>query len=169
MLLALDIATTVGVAFGNVAGGRPQSLFWKCPEGPENLDRALVGLRESVMGFCKFNAVEVVVIEAALVRIDQFHGAYAAFRLISLSAVAREAASRHGARVVLVTCQKWRKSFIGHGNLPGAEAKAAAKARCAQFGWPFPNEDAAEAMGIWHWAASTQFRGYQPRTGTVAA
>lgn len=49
----------------------------------------------------------------------------------------------------------WRKHFLGHGRLPGAQAKRQAQQRCALLGWDAPDHNAAEAGGIWDWACQT--------------
>lgn len=48
--------------------------------------------------------------------------------------------------------QTVRKVFIGHGNLPGPEAKRRCLATCALLGWDAPNHDAADAAAGWYWA-----------------
>jgi len=163
MLLALDISLTTGVAWGGAEGGVPRSCVWALPVREENLDRALSSLREAVMGLCKFEKVEIVCIEAAGRYIDSQSSAYAAFLLISLSAVAREAAYRHGARVVPVSVGTWRKHWLGSGNLPGHEAKRRAVQRCEQLGWPAKDHNAAEACGIWAWGMAQFYPKWRPQ------
>lgn len=46
----------------------------------------------------------------------------------------------------------WRKYFLGRGNLKGKEAKLQAMKLCAQLGWKAPDDNAAEAAGMWSWA-----------------
>lgn len=163
MLLALDISLTTGVAFGSLAEGRPRSLCWNLPDGEHNFYRALTGLRENVMALCQFQKVETVVVEAAMRKVDRFHSAYSAYLLMSLAAVAGEAATRAGAAVLSVDCQKWRKTYIGNGGLSGEESKRLAMQRCDQLGWRYPDHNAAEAMGIWYWGMASRFPKFTPR------
>lgn len=50
--------------------------------------------------------------------------------------------------------QTIRKHFIGHGNLKGPEAKRKVAETCRMLGWAPPNNDAADAGALWHWACS---------------
>lgn len=149
MLLALDISLTTGVAWGGPQSGRPRTMVWSLPEGPENFDRAIVSLRDSVMSLCKFEKITHVTVEAAMQKVDWRHSAYTAFLLISLSAVAREAASRHGAKVSSVAVSTWRESILGTARLSTEDAKRGAKARCDQMGWSYQDHNAAEAACLW--------------------
>lgn len=164
MLLALDLSLTTGAAWG-IPGRPPRSAVWKFPSGKENLDRAMVSLREMTMALCKFEKVEIVCIEASMKVIDSEHSEYSAFCLTSLQAVAREASKRHGAAVHLVDCQKWRRHFIGSGNLAGHIAKQRAMERCKLLGYPFQDHNAAEAAGVWDYGCAA----YLSRSGALHA
>ena len=168
MLLALDISLTTGAAWGGPSSHSPRSAVCKLPEGRDNFDRALVGLRDYVMMMCKFEKVEIVAIEAAMRRVDREHSEYAAFLLTSLSAVAREAASRHGARIVPAECHTWRRHFIGSGNLSGEDSKRAAMKMCDRLGWTYQDHNAAEACGVWHWGMARHFPKWNPPKMRVA-
>lgn len=47
-----------------------------------------------------------------------------------------------------------RAHFIGHGNMPGEQAKKAVRKRCEQLGWEPSNYDESDAAAVWHWACS---------------
>lgn len=149
MLLALDISLTTGAAWGNAQADRPRTAVVKLPEGLQNFDRALVGLREWVAMTCRFEKVEFLLVEAALRVVDRNHSDYSAFLLTSLSAVAREAGARSGAHVEPVECDKWRKHFLGTARVSTAEGKAGAIKRCEQLGYTYQDHNAAEACGVW--------------------
>jgi hypothetical protein len=173
MLLALDISLTTGFALGGVSNGAPRTGLFRLPEGDHNFDRALQMLREGVMMQCRFNKVEIVAIEAAMQKVNWQHSAYAAFLLTSLSAVAREAAQRHGARIMLVNVKTWRSSFIGNGNMEGEKAKRAACARCDLLGWNYrdgnnqESDDIAEACGLFFYAMGTTYPRWRPSNPRV--
>lgn len=162
MLLSLDISLTTGVSFGGPNDLTPRTMLLRLPDGEENFDRALASMRESVMMLLKFQKVEVVAIEAAMQVVNRFHSAYSALLLISLSAVAREAAQRHGARIMLVSCQTWRKHFIGSGNLPGDQSKRMCMKRCDDLGWAYADNNVAESLGLWHYAMTTVYKKWPP-------
>lgn len=149
MLLALDISLTTGAAWGGEHDPRPRTAVVDLPKGQVNFDRALVGLREYVAMSCRFNKIEFCLVEAALRVVDSEHSEYSAFLLTSLSAVAREAAHRSGAHVEPVTCDVWRKHFLGTARVSTAEGKAGAMKRCDQLGYTYQDHNAAEACGVW--------------------
>lgn len=161
MILALDIALATGWACGGPTMGAPDAGVIHLPNG--NLDRGLVSLREWVAMKVRTNAVTTVFIEAPMKQINWKHGAASLIVLVSLHAVAREAAARSGAEVRLANCQTWRKSFLGRGNLSTEDAKAGAIRRCGQLGWPHGDDhNAAEAMGIFYWAMAGAHPRWQP-------
>lgn len=164
MLLALDISLTTGAAWGGADAPRPRTAVIELPQGLDNFDRALVGLREWVAMTCRFEKIELVLVEAALRVVDREHSDYSAFLLTSLSAVAREAAKRAGANVVPVDCATWRKHFLGTAHVSTAAGKAGAMKRCTQLGYTFQDHNAAEAAGIWDYGRQRYLR----RAGRLA-
>lgn len=124
-------------------------------------------MRQTVMGLCKFNKVEIFLVEAAMPKVDREHSQYSAFLLMSLSAVAREAANTHGARVYPIACQTWRKTFIGSGNLSGDESKQLAMKRCQQLEWAYQDHNAAEALGLWYHGMATHFPRWHPQKASA--
>ncbi len=164
MLLALDISLTTGAAWGGADAPRPRTAVVKLPEGQLNLDRALVGLREWVAMTCRFEKIERVLIEAAMQVVDSEHSAYSAFLLISLQAVAREAACRAGASVETVECGIWRRHFLGTARVSTEEGKRGAMKRCDQLGYTYQDHNAAEAGGIWDFGIAKHYR----RSGILA-
>lgn len=55
-----------------------------------------------------------------------------------------------------VSVQTVRAHFIGHGNMPGDDAKKAAKRRCHQLGWEPKNYDESDAGAVWHYGCAQQ-------------
>lgn len=158
MLLALDISLTTGAAWGNLQAVRPHTAVINLPDGTQNFNRALVGLREWVAMTCRFEKVTHCIVEAAMRTIDRNHSDYSAFLLTSLSAVAREAACRAGVLIVEpAECEIWRRHFIGSGHLPGPIAKAKCLARCDALGYTYQDHNAAEACGVWHYGMNKFF------------
>ena len=107
---------------------------------------------------CEMEKVTHFVFEASMRLVDAEHGYNSAFVLISLQAVARRAAKRAGALIYPVDVGKWRKHFIGSGNLPGHVAKKKAQERCKQLGYTFQTVDVAEACGVWDYGIQTYCR-----------
>jgi hypothetical protein len=72
--------------------------------------------------------------------------------ICGLYAIFTGMARAHHVRVMPVTIAVWRKYFLGHGNLPGREAKRRAMRLCKALKWNPEGHDSAEAGGIWLWA-----------------
>jgi hypothetical protein len=66
------------------------------------------------------------------------------------------ATTARGIKLLPVTPSTWRKHFLGAGNgkLPRAQAKAAALEQCRRLKWDAPDDNAADAAGIFAWAES---------------
>ena len=70
---------------------------------------------------------------------------------VGLSGIFIGMAGAHGIPVLRAPISTWRKCFLGHGNLPREKAKLAAMRQCRTLGWPYKDDNAAEAGGIWFW------------------
>lgn len=128
------------------------------------MPRCCAILHNSVSGLCAVIHPRIVVIEAPLVLKDRFHGGRPLIVLLALYGATLAAASRSGAVCEDAHVQTWRKFFIGHGNMPGVEAKAAAMERCRILGWNAESHDQAEACGIWAFAMATHYPKWSPKS-----
>lgn len=159
-LLALDLATTTGWAFGSVErGGRPRLANTIRFTGKGACDEdvwfeALKWLIDqmNVLG------PDVVAIEAPIMSASTHGGSNTKtlMRLIGLQAVLRTVVRAKKPNLArLIHVQSARKFFIGHGNLPGAQAKLRIKERCIQLGWADADTgfDTTDAMCVWAKAA----------------
>lgn len=162
-IIALDInSKSTGVAFGDADSPAPRCTTW-LPGGcadDDALIRACAGLYNSITELSKIVHPSIIVIEAPLNIPDRDPNTGRA--LLSLAFVAATAAQNVGARPVLGHVATWRKHFIGRGNLPGKEAKAAAIERCRILKWQVKGHDEAEAAGLWCWGMSKYFRHWAP-------
>lgn len=73
------------------------------------------------------------------------HGLYAVFAGM---AIARKL------DVLDAPVRTWRKYFLGNGNMKRDAAKLAAVRLCRQLKWDAPDDNAAEAAGIWAWGSA---------------
>lgn len=163
MIIAFDLSLSTGVAWGGESDPGPRTALFPLPEGEHNYDRALKIMRDTAMMLCRFHKAEIVAVEAAMQKVDRGHSAYAAFLLISLQAVVREAATQYGARVIPVSVQEWRRSLLGNGNMPGPEAKRASMKLCDRMAWSYGgNDDRAEAAMIWWHVIAGNCKKWQP-------
>lgn len=166
MILALDLAESTGYCYGGPDSPAPKFGTLVLPgTSPLMLDRSLMVLHDWIVPFCKITGVRVVAIEAPWINsMRDEHNVSAGFYLVG---AARLAASHAGALPVLGRVQTVRKDFIGHGNLPRDEAKAAANARCHQLGWAPKNLDEADSGALWYWAMVRSYPKWQPRRVTT--
>jgi Holliday junction resolvasome RuvABC endonuclease subunit len=166
VLLALDASTTnLGFGFGGPGASRPKGGVRKLPGADEMVfDHTLSKAYEMVSGLCMAAGIRHVYIEAPLLIVDAGHAAHTSMALIQLTGALRAAAARAHARVTLVAISTVRKNFIGHGRLPGREAKAAVQARCRQLGWDFDDDNHADALAVWAYGMALLYPKWAPQT-----
>lgn len=174
--MALDIATSTGVAVGS-SGGTP--VAWSV-----DLRRGHAKASEDVRfsEILRLSQGLIVEHEPDLIAIEAFIGGpRASAYLIGLVACVRGCAANRGIRVEMVFPATVRKHFLGKAltskDFPGmkqAKAKLAIKervaAQCRAIGWHVSDLDAADALATWDWACATKARGYQavPHGGLFA-
>lgn len=160
-ILALDVATVTGFAFGSLAGGRPtvsgHTRFGAVGEDDARVwKKSLIWLSQQIGVL----SPDVVAIEAPITSASPAGGSNAATmgRLIGLQAVLRTVVEiKLPVSAKLIHVQSARKLFIGAGNLPGAEAKKRVQARCIELGWLSAEDaqpDRCDAMCVWAKAAA---------------
>lgn len=177
-VLAFDLATSTGIAFGEV-GGKPKagsvSLGVSVRRKGEPADRAS---QEETDGRRYAKAIslcgnlterfkpDLIAIEAPV------GGANASAFLIGLIACVRGEATRRGIRVVSYYPSTVRKHFLGKAltarDFPGKNAAAAKKQikgvvidRCRLLGWDVRDGDAADAAALWDFACAMESRSHQ--------
>ena len=154
-ILALDPATNMGVADG-LAGGVPKLSVVRLRLKPEDEAEDLFGRagewlwRRIVLGKPDVLAIEQPIPPMKMKGVTSYqmtkisHGLYGA--LIGIAKAA-------GAEVMPVHIATWRKCVLGHGRMPGADAKRAMMEQCRRLGWAAETHDAAEAGGIFVYAS----------------
>ena len=157
-LIALDVATVTGWAFGPI-DGTPLSnrIRFGGKSAPD--DEVWADATKWFVDFVATSRPDVVALEAPIMTSSPAGGSnpHTQMRLLGLQAVLRQAVYlKFGRPARLVHVQSARKFFIGHGNKPGEEAKRLVKARCIQLGW-LTEEDAgfdrSDALCVWAKAA----------------
>lgn len=145
MLATFDISKAcTGFAVGGWDALRPRTGVMRLSD---DLSMAIVALRAGVFNLCRFAKVTDVLIEAPLDRIDENHSTDSFYVLVSLAAVAREAAGALKLRCGVIQPKVWRRTFLG--TAWPSNPKDQACARCDELGWTYETHDAAEAGGIW--------------------
>ncbi len=158
-VLAFDIATHVGIAFGK-AGETPLATSISLGVDLSHEQRFAEMVRGTRLMLEEFQP-DLVVFEAPVGGPRTSHllvGIVACFR-------AQVILSGYGDDVThKVNIGAYRKHFLGHHptsrslgmtkNVARTEIKAMVLRRCLQLGWKPRNEDEADAMALWHYGAA---------------
>lgn len=163
-VLAFDIASKTGCAFG-VVGGAPKA--WTVNLAKGGADEMRLARAIQMTAFCITRLQpDVVAVEAPV------GGRDANALLIGLAACVKGEAARRGCKVVEYFPSTVRKHFMGKAktsrDFPGktkAAAKAAIKAevlhRCRMLGWDVEGLDAADACALFDFACAMESRDHQ--------
>lgn len=149
MILAFDLATNTGVAYGR-PGERPtmESVNMGVTQ-PQRFAQAMLMTRR----LCKSVKPDIIVIEAPLAAGGGGAAARAEIAMglrgcvIGMAFLESIPVSQYAASTI-------RKHFIGHGGMKRKEAKRAALVRCKQLGWNPLNDDEADAAALWDYACA---------------
>lgn len=167
-VVALDIATSVGIAVG-VAGGNPKA--WGKSLGKKSDESRL---------FSNALLLTDLLIEQFRPDVLVYEGAVGGTRtshyLVGVIACVRGAAARRGVPAHGYNIGAIRKHFIGK-HITSAQypdlkpsrrklqartdAKSAVRARCRQLGWGDLSEDAADACAVWDYGCAMLSRAHQ--------
>lgn len=166
MIVALDIATQTGVAYGR-HDAAPTCYSVDLGKGRSE-DARLSQVLSLTHQLIVDHKPDLVIVEAAI------GGKNASAFLTGLVYCVRGCCFNRGVPVEQVAPATVRKHFIGKAytsrDFPGLsrdKAKIAIKelvlARCKQFRWDVPDLDAADAAACWEYGCATHVRGYQSK------
>ena len=146
-LLAFDLATNTGVAFGGT-GGMPIAMTYVLGDsGSKHGQRfAELGLvtRRLIADF----KPDHIAIEEAIA--GGAPGDASRVKLaMGLRACVMAAGFVHDIKVTEHAVASIRKHFVGQGNLASDKAKAATIRRCERLGWRVRNDNEADALALW--------------------
>ena len=156
-LLALDPASITGVADGYI-GGTPTLTVWKLREDADD-EAADIFRRAARLLWLRISLEkpDVMAIEMPVPPHSAKGYTQYATTLISIGLFGLFTGIAGAARIKVVPAHiaTWRKAVHGKGNLKGPDAKRRMVGLCRQLKWEAPDHNAAEAAGIWMWAAGT--------------
>lgn len=161
LVLALDIATRTGVAFGS-PGATPRCTtinFAKLAKTPQ---ARLVKVKEAAATLARLRPA-LVVYEAPIggQKVNQ--------ALIGFAAIMEAEFASRGIPVLRANLRTVRKHFLGReprkDDFPGQpeawvrdEIKRLVVRRCRAIGYEVADDDQADAAAIWDWACVTEFK-----------
>lgn len=153
MLLALDLATETGIAFG-VAGGKPTGRTERLGEpGAPHGQRFAAAMRLATNLILEINPDYLVIEEPIAGGVKG--SADRSKVLMGLRGAVFGIAHVRRTRVLEFSVASCRKHFIGHAGLPSAKAKAMTVDRCNRLGWNPANHNEADAMAVWDLARAS--------------
>lgn len=163
MILALDIASTSGWAFGS-AGDAPRFGTYRAPSSGDDLGRFGYAYLQWLTGKLRELQPKEIVFEANI--LPRETNITTLKKLYGLAFVTEIAALSEGIPCSEITAGEWRRAFLGQHYPRKAtrdELKRAVVTACRQMGWEPNSTDDADAIGIWYvatcarnpkWAAS---------------
>jgi len=161
-VLAFDLATKTGIAFG-VVGGKPKAGSISLGTSEDQRYAKAIAVCGDMIERLK---PDLVAVEAPV------GGANASAFLIGLIACVKGEATRRGVRVVSYYPATIRKHFLGKAltarDFPSKNAaaakkqiKAAVMSRCHLLGWDVRDGDAADAAALWDFTCAMESRSHQ--------
>ncbi len=157
-ILALDLATRSGWALGYPRDPVPYSgsCRFVASEG-RALGATFSACRNWLRDMLDVETdIGLIVFEAPMVpqHMDGKTSAHVIRILIGLCAVAEEIAYARKLDVREATVSDVRRHFIGTARIKRPEAKSATIAACHRLGWKPADDNAADALALWHYQAS---------------
>ena len=156
-VLALDLATTTGIARGKVGADPIADTITFAKHAGAHDSAVFAKALSWASAYLKDRAPDLIFIEAMLPP-DAMKGRTSRAvrdRLAGLHAVIRGVAHLRGCyRIETVTVGDVRAHFIGERKLKRNEAKAAVFERCQRLGWKCENENESDALALWSYGCA---------------
>lgn len=157
LILALDLASQTGWALGRVYDRIPQSGSIRFAPKGASLGMVFSECRKWLKNFLIYNpGIEVIVFEAPMVPSHMIGNTNANTirMLIGLTAVIEEATYQMGYDVREARVSDVRYHFLLKVRVKRAAAKVMTIAACRRLGWNPCDDNAADALALWHYQAS---------------
>lgn len=167
-ILALDVATCVGWAFGG-AGDQPASGTFRCPSTGDDSGRFLEGYARWLTAKIRELGPKEVVFEAPI--LPRQTNITTLRKLYSLAGMTEFVCVLEGVACTEITAGEWRRAFLGmHYPKSGTrdELKRAVISGCRALGWNPVDDNEADAMAIWHVAVSVRNPRYAAASAVAA-
>ncbi|WP_262027624.1 hypothetical protein [Microvirga sp. Mcv34] len=156
VILGLDLATNVGVAWGP-ADGKPFAATWNIGGTVSILSPEEKGVKllRHLLDFLSMQKIDRVYIEKPMTPVVMAQigtTPETALFLIGIAYLVLVTCKSRGIRAELVDSQKVRKHFIGQatsGKGRDKSGKTKTQDKCRLLGWSFQNPDEADALAVW--------------------
>lgn len=167
-VLALDVATCVGWAFGG-AGDPPASGTFRCPSTGDDSGRFLVGYAQWLTAKLRELGPKEVVFEAPI--LPRETNITTLRKLYSLAGITEFVCVLEGVSCTEITAGEWRRSFLGPYYPKGGrrdELKMAVIAACRALGWNPVDDNEGDALAILHVVLSVRNPRYAAASAVAA-
>lgn len=156
-ILALDLASRTGWACGFPHEDKPRSGSVRFAREGASLGAIYAGCRQWLADFLATEPdVRLIVFEAPMApqHMAGFTTAHIIRVLIGLCAVVEEYGHAGGYDVREAKASEVREHFLGTNRIKRKEAKSATIDACNRLGWAPSDDNAADALALWHYQAS---------------
>lgn len=151
-IVALDLATTTGIAIGDTAG-KPVGQTEQLGDVGGLHGRRFAYAMRLTSDLIRDHKPDLVVIEEPIAN-GPVGDRNRLMMAMGLRGVVFAACSVRKVRVAEYSVNTVRKHFIGNGFIRSEPAKKATFERCVRLGWKPANFDEADAMAVWDLARS---------------
>jgi len=156
-ILALDLASRTGWAVGDPADPTPRSGSVRLASSGASLGAVYAGCRQWLVDFVAAEPdIRLIVFEAPMApqHMAGFTTAHIMRLLIGLCAIAEEFGHSRGYDVREAKVSDVREHFIGTNRIKRKDAKPLTIENCRRLGWAPVDDNAADALALWHYQAS---------------
>jgi Holliday junction resolvasome RuvABC endonuclease subunit len=148
-LLALDLATTLGWASGDMLTGDPVSGIYRLPRTGDDVGPFLAAYVAWFKTKVGEQRPDWVLIEAPILPREQTQLA-TVIKLVNLTGRTEELCYYLGIPIRQVQSGAWKKGFTGRGNASKSMSPYPVLTRCHDLGWEYVKDNnEADALGIW--------------------
>ena len=156
-ILALDLSTRCGWAYGARDADKPQFGTWILPTLGSGLGRVLAAFENQLLDAIAVHAPSLVIVEAPLPPSGQTATTTMELQL-GLNGMAAASAYRHETDFKQAAASSVRLEVIGTGRFARGQAKAQVMAYCRSIGWDVPDDNAADAALLWRYSVTVMAR-----------
>ena len=148
-ILALDLSSRTGWAYGRPGDARPLCGVWVLPRG--GLGRMLASFENELDDAITVHRPRLLFVEAPLPPGRQ-SGMLAVRQQLGLAGAAESTAYRHGLRYREQAASTVRRAVLGTARFAPGTVKGLVLDHCRRLGWPAPDDNAADACLAWAFA-----------------
>jgi hypothetical protein len=173
IILGLDQSSKCGWCVGDGSDAKPRFGVYHVPDHAGHEGYTIKSLRDWLINFIRSEGVDEVFWE--WVYVPPTIEMNTLFKLVSYANAVQLACAEVGVPDSYVTAGEWREKWLGRGSAPKhlpkqdrrGWLKQAAIDAAAERGWLVDSDDAAEAIGIWHYGQLLRDKLYQVRSAPL--